>query len=109
MSCAVQLLRGRESSRTRTNHGDFLASPMLRRLRLDPPLIERMLDNALLDLLDGDRRLVDAEHARRLAWGRADAAGELGEIVRRVKLADRILPAVTIDEIIPIGNDVVDR
>ena len=52
---------------------------------------------------------IDAEHARRFAGRRTDAAGELREIVGGVELPDRFLPPTAVDEIVPVGNDVVDR
>ena len=44
-----------------------------------------------------------------LARRRAQAAGELGEVVRRVQLADRVLPAVAVDEVVPVGDQVAQR
>jgi len=40
---------------------------------------------------------------------RADAAGHLGEIVGGVKVARRLLPVGVIDEVVPVGDLVVDR
>ena len=50
-----------------------------------PALFPRAVDDLDLDLLDRDRRLVDAEHARGFARRRAQPAGELGEVVGRVQ------------------------
>jgi hypothetical protein len=48
-----------------------------------------------LDLLDRHRRVaVDPEHARGLARGRAQPAGELREVVGRVQALDRVAPAI---------------
>ncbi len=55
------------------------------RLWSDPSLFEAVVDDGALNVLDGDWRLVDAEHARSLARSGTDAAGELGEIVRLSK------------------------
>ena len=79
------------------------------RLGLDPAFVEGAIDDGLLDVLDGDRRLVDAEHAGRLARRGTDAAGELREIVGGVQRADGFAPAAAIDQIVPVGNDVVQR
>src|SRR3712207_7073873 len=50
----------------------------------------RAVDDAVLDLLDRHRvALADLEHAGGLARRRAQAPGELGEVVRRVQLLDR--------------------
>ena len=64
---------------------------------------------SLLDRLDRDRVAVDSQDASRLARGRADAPRELREVVGGVKLAKRLLPAVAVDQVVPVGNDVVDR
>ena len=54
-------------------------------------------------------RLVDAEHAGPFARRGAGAAGELGEVVRLVQPIERVLPAALIDEVVPLGNQIVDR
>ena len=46
----------------------------------------------------------EASHGRR-----ADAAGELREVVGGVQLAHGFLPAAAIDQVIPVGNDVGQR
>ncbi len=51
----------------------------------------------------------DLQHACRLARRGAQAAGELGEVVRRVQLGDRIREAIAVDEIVPVGNQVPER
>ena len=80
------------------------------RLRHDPALLPGAVDDRELDLLDRDRvALVDLEHARRLARGGAEAAGELGEVVRPVQLLDRLVEAVAVDEVVPVGDEVSER
>ena len=54
-------------------------------------------------------RLVDAQHARRLARRRTDAPGEFREIVGGVQLPHRLLPAPPVHQIVPIRNDVGQR
>jgi hypothetical protein len=49
--------------------------------RGDEALFEGAIDDRLFDLLDGDRRLVDAEHAGGFAGRRTDAAGEFGKLL----------------------------
>ena len=53
--------------------------------------------------------VVDVERARRLAGRRADAAGELGEVVGRVQRLERVAPVAAVDEVVEVRNDVVDR
>ena len=106
---AAQLLRAGEARRPRADHRHLLAGDPGRRLRLDPALLPRPVDDRAFDRLDGDRDLDEVERARRLARRRADAAGELGEIVGGMQVEDRVLPVVAIDEIVPVGDLVVHR
>ena len=62
-----------------------------------------------LDRLDRDRIVVDAEHARAFARRRAQLAGELREVVGGVQAVDRRPPAVAVDQIVPVGNQVAQR
>ena len=68
-----------------------------------------MVDDADLDLLDRDRVVVDAEHAGALAGGGAEAARELREVVRGVEAVDGLAPAVPVDEVVPVGDQVAER
>ena len=84
---ARELLRGGEAGRPRADDGDPLAGPLRGRLGQDPALREGVIDDRHLDLLDGDRQVVDAEHARGLARRGAEPAGELREVVGGVQRA----------------------
>ena len=106
---AVQLIGGRQAGRARADDGDALAGAHVGRTRRDPAFVERALDDRDLDRLDRDRVVVDAEHARALARRRAEPAGELGKVVRRVQAVDRRVPPIAIDEIVPVGNQVAER
>src|SRR5207245_6334568 len=86
-----------------------LAGLPRRHQRPDPPLVPRVVDDVLLDVLDRHRVVVDVEDARLLARGWADAAGELGEVVRRVEPIDRLAPAAAVHEVVPVGDDVPER
>src|SRR5438067_2251006 len=70
----------------------------------DPAFGKRPLGNRHLDLLDAHRVVVYREHACRLAGRRADATGEYGEVVGRVKLVDRLAPLVAVDEVVPLWD-----
>src|SRR5436309_3508091 len=85
--------------------------PGTRRSRgsVDPPFAERALDDRRFRGLDGDRRVVDPEHARPLARRRTQPAGEFGEVVRRVQPIDCGAPAIAVHEIVPVGNQVAER
>ena len=53
--------------------------------------------------------VLDVQGAAGLAGRRADAAGEFREIVGGVQSLHRGAPLVAIDQIVPVGNQVVDR
>ncbi len=107
---AAQLLGGGHARGPGADDGD--AAPRLapRRHGHDPALVPRVVDDRVLDLLDRHRvALADLQHARGLARRRAQAPGELGEVVGGVQLADRVLPAVAVDEVVPVGDEVAQR
>ena len=106
---ARELLRGGQTGRARADDRDLAAGPHGRHHRRDPPFRPRPFDDLDLDLLDGDRVLADAEHARRLARRRAQATGELGEVVGGVEPLDRVAPVVAVDEVVPVGDEVAER
>ena len=87
---ARELLRARQARRARADDRDALAGLALGRLRHDPALFPALVDDEVLDRLDADGIVVDVERARRLARRRADAAGELGEVVGRVQHVERV-------------------
>ena len=106
---ARQLLRRGHTGRPGPDHGDTLAGLVRRDLRLDPALFPGLLDDRQLDVLDRDRRVVDVQRTGGLARGRADPPSELGEVVGRVQDIDRRPPVALIDQIVPVGDQVVDR
>ena len=63
VACTGELLRGGQPGRTGAHDGDLFARQLVRRQRNDPTLVEGVVDDLDLDLLDGHRILVDAEHA----------------------------------------------
>src|SRR5690606_24259149 len=77
--------------------------------RRDPAFGPGAVDDGVLDRLDADGVVVDVEHAGGFAGRRADAAGEVREVVRAVQHVDGIAPVVLIDQIVEVRNDVVDR
>ena len=109
MAGAAKLLRGGEAGGTAADDGDALAGGLLGRLGMNPALVPGALDDGALDELDGNGRLVDAEHAGGFAGSGADAAGELGKVIGGVEAANGGFPAVVVDEIVPVGDEIVDR
>ena len=106
---AGELLCGGQPGRAGADDGDRLAGQLLRRQRNDPALVEGVVDDLDLDLLDRDRILVDAEHARPLARRRAQPAGELREVVGGVQPLDRVAPAVVAHQVVPLRDQVAQR
>ena len=105
----VQLIGHGQAGRARADHRDRLAGARRGRRRLDPALLHRALDDRPLDRLDRHRVGVDAEDARALARRRAQPSGELREVVGRQQPRDRRLPAIPVDEVVPVRDQVAER
>jgi hypothetical protein len=63
----------------------------------------------MLDRLDAYRIGIDIERTRRFARCRTNAPGKIGKVVGRMQYDQRLLPVAAINEVVPVGNDVVDR
>jgi hypothetical protein len=109
MACACQLLRTRQTGRTGADHGHALAGLVRGRQWLDPALFPALVDDGAFNGLDGDRRIVDVQRAGLFARRRADAAGKFREVVGRLQNVERFLPVAPVHQVIPVGDDVVDR
>ena len=75
----------------------------------DPAFGEGLVGDGAFDRLDGDRLVDDVERAGGLARRWADAPGHFREIVGRVEVLRRVQPVGMIDEVVPVGDLVVDR
>src|SRR5246127_4522998 len=109
MAGARELLRAGEARGTRADDGDLLAGLDRGRLRPDPTILPGAVDDRAFDGLDGNRVVVDVERARGLAGRGADAAGEFREIVGRMQVARGLFPIALIDQVVEVGDLVVDR
>src|SRR6201999_652223 len=109
MAGAGELLRAGEARRAGPDDGYLLAALLGRQFRLQPAIVPGAVDDRAFDGLDGDRVVGDVERAGGFAWRRADAPGELREIVGRVQVARGFLPIALIDQIVEVGDLVVDR
>src|SRR4029078_12158959 len=82
-------------------------------LRFDDSVHPGLVGDALLDALDRDAAagllLGDGQHAGRLARRRAQAAGELREVVGGVQAVAGRIPAAPPDEVVPLGDEVAER
>jgi hypothetical protein len=106
---ARELLRGGKAGGSRADDSDALAGELVGGLRDDPALLPTAVGNGAFDRLDGDRRFLEVERARRLAGRRADPAGELGEVVGGLEIAQRLVPVVLVDEVVEVRDLVVHR
>ena len=108
MAGARKLLRTRHSRGARSD--DSHAFPGLRRRRKgnDPAFFPALVDDEVLDRFDADRIVVDVQRAGCLTRSGTDASGELRKIIGRMQHIERLTPLVTIDQIVPVRNDVVD-
>ena len=105
---AAKLLGGGHAGRAGADDGDALSRLVLRRIGPDIARLIGLVGQRVLDRLDGDRDILKVQRTRFLARRRADAAGELREIVGRMQVADRRIPVAPIDKIVPVRNLVVN-
>ena len=113
MTRSGELLRGRQTSGTRTDHRNRFAGQCRRGLRDDESLSPCFFGNRLLDALDGDAAagggVRDGQHTGRLAGRRAELAGELGEVVGGVQAVTGRIPPATAHQVVPFGDQVAQR
>ena len=105
----VQLIGRRQTSRAGAYDGNFFTSAISGWFGDHPALDEGAVDDGILDVLNGHRWVGDTKHARTFARSRAYAAGELREVIGLVQAIDRLFPALLINEMVPLGDEIVDR
>ena len=76
---------------------------------LNPAGGESPVDDRVFDVLDGYRGVGDSQNACAFTRGRTGASGKLGKIIGLVEAFQGILPTAPVDEVVPFGNQVVDR
>ena len=106
VSSTGELLCRCQACRSGAHHGYTPASVLGRYQRGDPAFGPCPVDDAHLDLLDGHRGLVDAEHTGPLTRCRTEPAGELREVVRGVESIAGLAPVITVDQVVPVGYEV---
>ncbi len=74
----------------------------------DPAVFPAAIGDGAFNALDGDRRLDDPQHAGAFAGSGANAAGEFGEVVGLVQPVQRLVPFAAEDQVVPLGDQVVD-
>ena len=108
VACPCQLLGGCQAGRPGPHHRHPSARVLRGDHRCYPALGPGPVHDADLDLLDGHRRLVDPQDARALAGCRAEASGELREVVGGVEPLDGIPPVALVHQVVPVGNEVAE-
>jgi len=108
MSGGVELGGSGQPRRPGTDDRHLLPGALARRRGRNPARFPALFSNGILDVFDGDGGLNDAQHAGPFAGGGADPSGEFGEVVGFVEAIERILPASPVDQVVPLGDQVVD-
>jgi hypothetical protein len=80
----------------------------MRGLGLDPTFLEGTVNDGDFDgfYVDGRFIGVHPQGAGILARSRAKPAGELGEIVRGMEALNGLFPAVPVNQVVPVRNDI---
>ncbi len=104
-----QLLRTGQARGPRSHHRHGLPGAHRRHLGGHPPLAPAPLGDLVLDALDRDRIGVDAEHTGALARRRAQAPGELGEVVGGMQPLEGLGPVAPVHEVVPLRDEVPER
>src|SRR6476620_5108834 len=109
MTTFVKLICTCEASWTRSNDSHSFARSHKRWLRNDPSFLEPTIDNGALNTLNRNRIVIDSEHTRSLARRWTHSAGKLRKVIGLVKQFQGTTPVASIDQVIPVRNQVVKR
>jgi hypothetical protein len=109
MAGLVQLRRSAQSRRAGTDDGDFFAGALLWRFGRDPAFVPAlsMISHSMFLMVTGGALM--PKHARTFARRGTDAAGEFGKIIGLVQAVQRLAPEAAINQVVPFGNQIVDR
>ncbi len=108
MSGGVELGGSGQPRRPGTDDRDLLPGALARRRGRNPARFPALFSDGVLDIFDGDGGLDDAQHAGPFAGRRANPSGEFGEVIGFVEAIEGILPASPVDQVVPLGDQVVD-
>ena len=110
MTPDVEVFGHRQARRAAADDGHALAGAGRRRGGMEPALGVARLHDGVFVLPDSDAAAGDvAAGAGGLTQGRADPARELRETVGGAQAAEGQLPFALIDQIVPLGDEVVQR
>ncbi len=105
----AKLLGSGKTGRAGTDDRNLLAGVDRGRLRHDEAQLIGLVGNRLFHRLDRNGRIFEVQRAGFLARSRTDTAGKFREVVGGMEVADRLLPIVVVDQIVPVGDLVVHR
>ena len=108
MASGIKLSRSGEASGTGTDDRDLLPCPLAGWGGRNPACFPTLFSDGIFDVFDGDGGLDDAQYAGAFAGRGADPSSEFGEIVGFVEAIKGILPATPVDQVVPLGDQVVD-
>ncbi len=106
---ARQLLGTGQPRWAGTDDSDAFAGFLGGHLGNHPTFCPAFVDNGVFNGFDTDRDAVDIQGTGGLAGSGADAAGNFRKVVGGVQHVQRFFPLLAVHQIIPVGNDVVDR
>jgi hypothetical protein len=109
VAALIQLRTAGETRWTRTDDGYFPSSSIRRRRRNNPTFIKRAIDDGGLDGFDPYRLAGYSEHTRTFTRRGTNSARELGKVVRLVQEFEGRFPISTVDKIVPVRDQVVER
>ena len=109
MADTRQLLRRGQTGGAGANNGYFFAGLLCCRLGVYPAFGPGAVDDGVLNGLDAHRVVIDVQRTRCFAGRGANAAGELGEIIRAVQDLNRSFPIILEHQVVEVRDDVVDR
>jgi len=75
----------------------------------NPALCPAFVDDGVLDGFDAHGRTVDVQGTGCLARSGADAASNFRKVIGGVQHVQCFFPLLAVNQIIPVGDDVVDR
>jgi len=105
----VELGCGGQSGGAAADDCDALSRAVRWRAGHDPTFGKAAVDDCVFDVFDCHGRVGNAQYAGAFAWSRACATGEFRKIIGFVQSIEGISPTALINQIVPFGNEIVDR
>ncbi len=109
MAGAIELRCARQPRGPGPDHRNFFSRAFFRRLGANPALQEAVIDDRGFDIFNRHRQFVEPQHAAAFAGRRTNPAGKFRKIVGLVQALQSLFPQAAIYEIVPLGNEIVDR